>query len=118
MNNFKKTIGYFTAKICDLASAERATNPPQDIPLSFSFVIESEADRLDIISVLNTFLDIGCVPVALLWRDLRSNEVSMGYPVSIPAWLRTRVSNRAPELIKEVLSCFEGDDTGDSSKWC
>ena len=118
MYDAKAIIGYFTAKICDLESAENATNPPQDIPLSFSFVIDSEDNKLDMITALNAFLDIGCFPVALLWRDLRSDKVSVGYPDSIPAWLRTVVSNRAPELINDVMSYLTGDYNGDSGKWC
>jgi hypothetical protein len=116
MNNFKETIGYITAKICDLESAERATNPPQDIPLSFYFTIEPEGDEFDRIRVLAALVDMGCIPVALLWRDLRSGKVSLGFPGSIPAWLHTVVSNRAPELINDVVSRLAGDDTGDSSK--
>ena len=46
MNNCKETVGYFVAKICDLESAERATNPPQDIPLSFRFAIDPRATNL------------------------------------------------------------------------
>lgn len=118
MNNFKETIGYITAKICDLESAESATNPPQDIPLSFCFTIEPEGKELDMIRVVKSFLAIGCFPVALLWRDLRSGKFSVGYPDSIPAWLRTVVSNRAPDLINDVVSRLTGDDPEDSSQWC
>ena len=118
MNNFKETIGYITAKICDLESAERATDPPQNIPLSFCFTIEPEGNELDMIRVVNSFVAIGCIPVALLWCDLRSNKVSVGYPGSIPGWLHTVVSNCAPDLINCVVSRLAGDDTGDSSNWC
>jgi hypothetical protein len=84
MNNFKETIGYFIAEIRDLESAESATNPPQDIPLSFRFAIDLDSNKPDVISALNAFLNIGCFPVAVLWRDLRSGKVSVGYPDSIP----------------------------------
>ena len=69
-------------------------------------------------SALKAFLDMGCFPVALLWRDLRSNKVSVGYPDSSPAWLHTVVSNRAPALIIDIVIRLTGDDTGDSGKWC
>jgi hypothetical protein len=118
MNNYKETVGYITAKICDLEAGESATNPPQDIPLSFCFTIEPEGNKLDITRVLKAFLDTGCFPVALLWRDLRSGKVSVGYPDSIQPWLRTVVSNRASDLINDVVSRLTGDDTGDSSRWC
>lgn len=107
MNDCQKIVGYFIAKICDLASAESATNPPKDIPLSFCIAIESEGNKLDMLSVLETFLDMGCFPVALLWRDLKTHDVSVGYPDSIPAWLRTVVSNRAPDLIGDLTSYFK-----------
>ena len=115
MNNNKKTIGYFVAKICDLESAESATTPPRDISLSFYFTIEPE---LNIVRVLKAFLDLGCFPVALLWRDLRTHELSVGYPGSIPAWLRTVVSNRAPDLINDIASRLTDDYNEDSGKWC
>ena len=118
MNNFKKTIGYFIAEIRDLESAESATNPPQDIPLSFRFAIDLDGNKPDMISALNAFLDIGCFPVAVLWRDMKSNKVSVGYPDSIPAWLRTVVSNRATDLISDVVSHLIGYYSGDSEKWC
>jgi hypothetical protein len=118
MNNCKETVGYFIAKICDLESAESATNLQQDLPLSFRFAIDLDGNKPDVISALNAFLDIGCLPVALLWRDSRSGKVSMGYPDSIPAWLRTVVSNRAPDLIIDIVSRLTDDDDGDSGKWC
>ena len=118
MNNFKKTIGYFIAEIRDLESAESATNPPQDIPLSFRFAIDLDGNQPDVISALNAFLDIGCFPVAVLWRDLRSGKVSVGYPDSIPVWLRTVVSKRALDLINDVVSRLAGAYNGDSGKWC
>lgn len=118
MNNCKETVGYFIAKICDLESAESATNRPLDIPLTFRFAIDSEGNKLDVISALTAILDMGCCPVALLWRDLNSDTVSVGYPDSIPAWLRTVVSNRAPDLINDVVSCLTSDYNGDSGKWC
>jgi hypothetical protein len=118
MNNCKETVGYFVAKICDLESAESATNPPQDIPLSFRFAIDLDGNKPDVISALNAFLDIGCIPVAVLWRDLRSGKVSVGYPDSIPVWLRTVVSKRAPDLINDVVSHLMGYYSGDSGKWC
>ena len=118
MNNYKETVGYFIAKVRDLEAAESATNPPQDIPLSFCFTIEPEGNKLDIIRVMKAFLDMGCFPVALLWRDLRSNKFSVGYPDSISAWLRTVVSNRAPDLINDLASRLTRDYDGDSGKWC
>ena len=117
MKNCKETVGYFVAKICDLESAESATNPPQDIPLSFRFAVDLDGNKPDMISALNAFLDIGCFPVALLWRDLRSGKVSVGYPDSIPAWLRTVVSNRATDLINDVVSRLTGYYSGDSGEW-
>ncbi|MGO9337033.1 MAG: hypothetical protein ACLPY1_05950 [Terracidiphilus sp.] len=118
MNNCKEIVGYFVAKICDLESAESATNPPQDIPLSFRFAVDSEGNELDMISALDAFLDIASIPVAILWRDLKSGKVSVGYPDSIPSWLRTVVSHRAPDLIDDVVSCLAGNYKGDSGKWC
>jgi hypothetical protein len=118
MNNCEETVGYFIAKIRDLKSAESATNPPLDIPLSFRFAIDLDGNKPDVISALNAFLDIGCFPVAVLWRDMKSNKVSVGYPDSIPAWLRTVVSNRAPDLINDVVVRLTCDYSGDSGKWC
>jgi len=108
MNNCKETIGYLIVKISDLVSAMSTTNPPKDIPLSFCFAVDLKGNRPDIITALNKFLDIGCFPVALLWRDLKSNKVSVGYPDSIPVWLHTVVSNRAPGLIQNVVKVVEG----------
>jgi hypothetical protein len=116
MNNCKETVGYFVAKIGDLEFAESATNPPQDIPLSFCFTIEPEGNELDMIRVMESFLAIGSFPVAVLWRDLKSNAVSVGYPDSIPAWLHKVVANRAPDLISDVMSHLTGDYNGDSGK--
>jgi hypothetical protein len=76
------------------------------------------ATKPDVISALNAFVDIGCFPVAVLWRDLRSGKVSVGYPDSIPAWLRSVVSNRAPDLINDVVSHLSGYCSGDSGKSC
>jgi hypothetical protein len=118
MNNNKETIGYFIATISDLQSAWSATNPPKDIPLSFRFAVDLDGNKPDVISVLNAFLDIGCFPVALLWHDLKSGKVSVGHPDSSPVWLRTVVSNRAPDLINDVVSCLTGDYNGDFGKWC
>ena len=118
MNNCKETVGYFIAKICDLESAESAANPSKNIPLSFCIAIEPKGNKLDIVRLLKTFLDMRCFPVALLWRDLRTQEVSVGYPDSIPAWLRTLVSNRAPDLINDLVSRLTVDDNGDSGEWC
>ena len=118
MNNYEETVGYFIAKIRDLESAESATNPPQDIPLSFRFAIDLDGNKPDVISALNAFLDIGCFPVAVLWRDMKSNKVSVGYPDSIPAWLRTVVSNRAPDLINDVVVRLTCNYSGNSGKWC
>ena len=118
MKNYKETVGYFIAKVRDLESAESATNPPQDIPLSFRFAIDSEGNKLDTLSALTAILEMECFPAALLWRDLRSNKFSVGYPNSIPAWLRTVVSNRAPDLINDVVSRLKRDYDGDSGKWC
>jgi hypothetical protein len=118
MNNCKETIGYFIATLSDLQSAMSAPNPPKDIHLSFCFALDLKGNRPDMISALNKFLDMGCFPVALLWRDLKSNEVSVGYPDSIPAWLHTVVSNRAPDLINYVVSLLASGYKGDSRNWC
>jgi hypothetical protein len=106
MSNRRETIGYFIAEIRDLEFAENATTPPKDIPLSFCFAIELEGSKLDIKRVLKTFVDVGRFPVALLWRDLLTHEVSVGYPGSLPVWLRTVVASRAPGLINDVVRCL------------
>jgi hypothetical protein len=110
----KQTIGYFIVKIGDLASAVSTTSPPNDIPLTFRFAIDSKGNRLDTIGALNGILDMGSMAVALLWRDMKSNKVSVGYPASLPVWLRTVVSNRAEDVIADVLRRLPGNCGGSS----
>ena len=108
MYESKKIIGFFIAKVRDLESAYSGTTPPEKLPLSFSFVIDPKSNKLDMVSALNAYLDMGCFPVALLWRDLKSDEISVGHLGSSPVWLRTMISSRAPDLINDEISCLTG----------
>jgi hypothetical protein len=86
--------------------------------LSFRFIIELDGNELHTVRILKTFLNIGCFPVALLWRGSKSGKVSVGYPDTLPAWLRTVVSNRAPDLVSDAVRDLIRDSNEDSENWC
>jgi hypothetical protein len=104
MINHLETIGYFTAKICDLESYTNTTDPRENIPLSFHFAIDLMGNRHDVISSLNEILDMGCCAVAELRHDLKSDEYSLWTPDSLPEWLHSVLTRCAPGLPHNALN--------------
>jgi len=104
MKKSMERTGYFIAKASDVESGMITTNQQKDIPLSFYSTIARDGTRLDVISGVSNIIDMGCLPIALLMHDSESGKYSLWVPRSLPEWLRSVLSERAPGMTHNLLN--------------
>jgi|ERR1035438_6220497 hypothetical protein len=100
MNNHLETVGYFTARICDLESYGSTTNTQKDMLLSFHFTIDLMGNSHDVISSLKEILDMGFCPIAALKHDMKFDQYSLWSQDGLPEWLLSVLTRCAPGLAR------------------